>query len=404
MPDADDRIRDALRATAREPSTAGVAERVRAKRQRRQTIRKIEAGVLVAAVVAVVAVIGATALDDNDQRPEIAVRPHSGTGPVVRVTDGLDVEGKGSLAKVTMVPIDPDEGFVRGPLLIGETNGFLSFAAYDRVGSSWDYPPSRIIRVRPDGTVVDRVDLKGRIDSLAEGEGVRWALTHDKTVIGPEDFEWRVKRIGPNNSVASNPVPAGEQPAGDIVAGGGGVWVPVRDGVLRFDPATGKFAGKVKLSTVTDRRAVSVSGKFTYATDGLDNVRLDPASNVPAGVIGHVTVANVTELADAPNGMSYVQIGRNADGSQWSVVYGEQSVALPLGTPDVSASGDVVWVDVHGDARHLLQLDLDTDAKVTRTLAISRTGDDADVMVTFVSSHTLFLTAEGHLYRVQLSK
>ena len=405
MPDADDRIRDALHVTAREPDTAGVAEHVRAKRQRRQTIRKIEAGALVAAVLAVVTVIGATVFNNNDDRPEIAVRPHEGTGPVVRITDGLDVDAKGALAKVTLLPIDPDEGYVRGPLLVGAGNNLLNFAAYDRVGDSWDYPPSRIVRVRADGTVEDRVDLKGRIDSLAEGEGARWALTHDKVV---EDFEWRVKRIGPDGKAESHTVPIGEQPTGDIVADKGGVWVPVRDGVLRFDPATGEFANKVKLATVTDRRAVSAAGKFVYATDGLDNVRLDPASSSPADVIGHVTIDGVAELVDAPNSLDYVQLGRNTDGTQWTVVYGEKSVALPAGLEahSVSASAGVVWIDATGvGGRYLLQLDFDyPNVTVKRTISLTRTGVDADVMITYASNRTLFLTSEGHLYRVQLPR
>src|SRR5687768_10704243 len=161
MPDAEDRIRDALRATAREPSTEGVTQRVRIKRQRRQTLRKVEAGVLVAALVAAGALISASVLDENKAPHEIAVPPRQTEGPIVRVADGLDIEGKGSIAKVTQVRIAPDEGFVRGPLLASEDGDVLTFAAYDRVGDGWDYPPSHIIRVHEDGTVVDRVDLKG---------------------------------------------------------------------------------------------------------------------------------------------------------------------------------------------------------------------------------------------------
>src|SRR5688572_5716405 len=160
MPDAEDRIRAALRATAREPSTEGVTQRVRIKRQRRQTRRKVEAGMLVAALVAAGAVISATVLDENNKAPhEIAVPPRQTEGPIVRIADGLDIDGEGSVAKVTQVRIATDEGFLRGPLLV--TGDVLTFAAYDRVGDGWDYPPSHIIRLHEDGTVLDRVDLKG---------------------------------------------------------------------------------------------------------------------------------------------------------------------------------------------------------------------------------------------------
>src|SRR5688572_12406178 len=157
MPDAEDRIRDALRATAREPSTEGVTQRVRIKRQRRQTRRKIEAGVLVAALVAAGAVVSATVLDENKAPHEIAVPPRQTEGPIVRVADGLDKTGEGAVAKVTQVQVAPDGGYVRGPLLV--TGDVLTFAAYEPVGDGWDYPPSHIIRVRTDGTVIDKVDL-----------------------------------------------------------------------------------------------------------------------------------------------------------------------------------------------------------------------------------------------------
>ena len=404
MPDTDDRIRDALRATAREPSTEGVTQRVRLKRQRRQTLRKIEAGVLVAALVAAGAVISVNVLDENKAPHEIAVPPRQTEGPIVRVTDGLDIEGEGSVAKVTQVRIAPDEGFVRGPWLA--SGDLLTFAAYDRVGDSWDYPPSHIVRVEEDGTVVDRVDLKGEILSLAEGEGARWALTRDKTVT---DAEFRVKRIGPDNVATTSAVPLGEQPVGDIVAGGGGVWVPVVDGVLRFDPVTGAFANKVELSIVAGPRAVSAAGKAVYATDGLALVRLDPASTEPAGTVNEVAVAGVDTLIDAANSREFVQLGRDRAGTQWTVISGDRLVELPTGLSalglNLTAMGEVVWVDARIDGRYVFQLDIgDSGMRVARTLFISRAGDEKDVTVTFLSEDTLFVTSEGRLYRVQLSE
>ena len=403
MPETDDRIRDALQSTAREPSTDGVVERVRVKRHRRRTVRRVQAGLLAAAVLAVAALVSANVLGDDDHRPEIAVSPTPGAGPVVRVATGLDLEGDGEPADVRAVRIDPDKGFVRGPLLA--SGDVLTFAAYNRAGDSWDYPPSRIIRVRSDGAIVDEVDLHGRIDSLAEGEGARWALTHDKTVIGPEDFEFRVKRIGPDGTPVSNPIPAGEQPVGGIVAGGGGVWVPVRDGVLRFDPATGAFASKIALSTVTDRRAVSAAGKFVYATDGLDLVRLDPAT-ATATPFMHIQADGVTEVTDATNANDFVQLGRSSDGSRWSILYAGTSLPLPTGVEPKSLSTNtgITWFDASAGRRYVLRLDVGNEVTIARTLRISGTGDDRDVMVAFIAPRTMFLTSNGHLYRVRLPK
>src|SRR5262245_65827114 len=120
------------------------------------------------------------------------------------------------------VPVRPDEGYLTSPLHAGGTT--VALAAYERTDGGYSFPPSHVVRVQANGRVVDRIDLQGEILELAEGEGARWALTHDKEVIGPQDPEFRIKRIGPDGSVVSNPVPPGDVPTGDLVAGGGGVW------------------------------------------------------------------------------------------------------------------------------------------------------------------------------------
>ena len=98
-------------------------------------------------------------------------------------------------------------------------------------------------------------------------------------MLGPQDPEFRVKRITPDDNHVSNAIPPPNHPVGSIVAGGGAVWVPVTDGVLRFDPATGAYEGKVALPTVSDRRGVALLGKgAAYVTDGVTVRRLDPGA------------------------------------------------------------------------------------------------------------------------------
>ena len=87
-------------------------------------------------------------------------------------------------------------------------------------------------------------------------------------MIGPQDPEFRIKRIGPDGTVASNSVPPGDVPAGDLVAAGGGVWLPVRDGVLRFDPVTGVLAARIPLDVSAEQRGIANLGKFVAVTDG----------------------------------------------------------------------------------------------------------------------------------------
>ena len=174
----------------------------------------------------------------EDPTPEIAtVRgPQVVEHPTPRLEAGraLDLEP---------LVVTPDAGYVRPPLLpSGDT---VAVAAYDRTETGFTVPPSRIVRVATsDGGVRDRVDLEGEIVALADGEGARWALTRDQVVKGPADPRFRVKRIAGDGTVASHPVPPGEEPSGTIAAGGGGVWLPVRDGVLRFDLMTGAFASE----------------------------------------------------------------------------------------------------------------------------------------------------------------
>lgn len=395
----DDRLRDAFRLTAREPTTDGVVEHVRAKRDHRRTVRRIEHGLLVAAVFLGVVAVGIVALDEQVSEQRVAVAPTPGSAPRVRVVE----RGRTHQAAVRHLRLDPDEGYVRGPLFTtGE--GTIALAAYDRAGDTFTFPPSRIVLIDRDGAVVDRIDLEGEILSLTEGEGARWALTRDKTVIGPEDPEFRVKRLGPDGTVTSNAVPPGEQPAGRIAAGGGGVWVPVRDGVLRFDPVTGAFTTKVTLPTVSDHRAVVAAGKFFFVTDANTRVRLDPAQEGPAGVVD--TLEPGIELVDATNvpglGISFL-LGFDTNEGTWIASDGNRVLAFheDFTATSIHAAGNLVWVDgTIAGVRALAVLD-NTGGQITvaRTVRLTKADDAAVVLV---SKRAAIVAADGSLYRVDL--
>jgi hypothetical protein len=407
----DDRLRDALRSAAREPSLDGVAERVHAKHARRRTARRLQAVGMLAAVV-VAAVVGSVTLLDNDQNRdrEVAVPTITGSGPLVRIADGLR-DGGDRDAKVTRVEIDPDEGYVRGPLLV--SGDVITFAAYDRAGGSFKFPPSRIIRAQLDGTLIDRVDLEGEILSLSEGEGARWALTHDKTVIGPEDPAFRVKRIGPDNTVVSNPVPPGETPVGDVVAAGGGVWVPVRDGVLRFDSITGAYAAKIPLALDAARVVVEL-GKFVAVTDGIGIKRLDPSTDAAfdTGTVVLDTLdqsGQIVGLAVTPGGGALV--ARSPASGHVAVSLFELGTTAPLdkrlsklrgAVPRALAVTDgAVWVDTDFHGRSLVQFAITASGlRVTHTVFIMRGDPEA---VAFASQDTAYMTISGRLYQVAIA-
>jgi len=403
----DDRIRAALHATAVEPEVDDVPGRVTAKRVHRRNVRRVEAAVAGMAAIAIVAAGALVLVDDSTDR-QVAVPPGPSALPQVRVASGAPRPDAGPRATVRPVHVAPDEGYLRGPLLEGK--GGLALTAYDRSGSSYTFPPSRIVRVDANGEVVDRIDLQGEILSLTDGEGARWALTRDKTVMGPLDPEFRVKRIGGDGTVASNPVPPGEQPVGAIVAGGGGIWVPTRTAVLRFDVVTGELAATIPMSVATERRAVVSSVKAAYVTDGPTLKRLDPSTD-QATTDSLVAASRSTEIVDgAASGFVIWTLGRDASGSVSSVTRQDLSdpraqseLTLPEGfdAATLHTAGDFVWAEGTLRERHVILIvqSTETGLAVARTIRLART-DDANVV--FGSPDELLLTSKGSLYRVRI--
>lgn len=351
MPDLDARLRAAVRDGTHAPRTDDVMGRVAAKRAHRRVVRRVQAGVLGVATVLAVTAVSLVALTDGEgETTKIAAPPAPSSTPKVHLVGPDDQRTR---AGVHVIALDPDEGYVRGPLLV--QGDAVTAAAYDRSGDSYAFPPSRIVRFRLDGKVVDQVDLKGEILSLAEGEGARWAVTRDKDVLAPPDPEFRVKRIGPNGAVDSNEIPRGEQPTGRIFAGGGAVWVPVTDGVLRFDTATGDYAGKVLLTTVAKQRSVASLGKGAYVTDGSALQRLDPATNsADAGSAPAPPGLEYRDIAPGRQGQAWA-LGADAQGQTfiWEVGHAER-VATPDARSFVTARG-VIWLELTVDGQPALR-------------------------------------------------
>ena len=426
MPDLDDRLRDGLRDAAREPTVdrGAVFERVATKRAHRRTVRQVRAGGL--AVVTVLAVVvGSFAIFDSGagdgRSPREVAAPGTGSPPAVLVVPG-DVALSPSIRKGPPAAIDPlalsaDEGYARGPLLA--SGDVVTANAYDRDGNSFTFPPSRIVRFdAASGQVQDRVDLQGEILQLSDGEGARWALTRDKTVLGPQDPEFRVKRIAADGSDVSNAVPPPNRPVGPIFAGGGAVWVPVADGVLRFDPASGKYAGKIPLpGATTTRRGIATIGKAAYVTNGATLSRLDPGSDAIAPAITDVTFPAGSELLDV---VSDQQTNTSfvldlVDGQLQVLAFDSFAVrprptpiSLPAGfalgdaaPPALHAANGVVWLEGVAEREGkpvVVQLDA-TGSRVQRSLVLSKT----DEGFVFTDRDAAVLTSGGTVYRITLS-
>jgi hypothetical protein len=355
--------------------------------------------------VCVLAVVGAALwVGRDDQGSTVATRSSPSS---VRVVRGVPPEGAATTAgrpvPLRTVPVRPDEGYVTSPVLA--TGSTVALASYERSGSGYTFPPSHVVRVQSGGRVLDRTDLQGEILDLADGEGARWALTHDKEVIGPQDPEFRVKRIGPDGTVASNPVPPGDVPAGDLVAAGGGVWLPVRDGVLRFDPVTGALAARIPLATPADRRGIANLGKFVAVTDGSSVLRLDPATDTTGSA--PVTGVGDDDLIDLEgNANTMFLIGQPTDGGSrvLSVVSlpGEtRQLRLPadLEDPTLESANGIVWIEGQRESATVAMLLGAEPAEVARTVTL---GGSKDVAFTFLDRTRVVILADGRLHRARV--
>ncbi|MEX2254608.1 MAG: hypothetical protein WEC34_04145 [Acidimicrobiia bacterium] len=406
--DLDARLQRSFGELADAPSTDGVYEHVAAKRSLRRRVRRAQ--LATGSVVALLFVAGLTfSLTDDGSQSTVA----SGGAPgAARVVAGADVgagplESAGRRVPLTVLDLRPDEGYLRGPLLVAGRR--LAVAGYDRSGAGFTVPPSRVVRARvPGGRVMDRVDLQGEILSLAEGEGARWALTHDQVVAGPQDPEFRVKRIGPDGAAASNAVPPGAIPAGDIVAFGGGVWLPVRDGVLRFDPVTGVFAARIELDVPAEHRGIAAFQKFVVVTDGDRLVRLDPASDRPGEAVQTIVDSRLGELIGVGGDLETSWLLGTRRSGPGALVYaqrgfGGQTSALPL-PRDVDATAvrtanGVTWLDATIDGRPAALVLAGPEPQVEQTVVLP-TG--SDVAFTFLARDRALVAVDGSLRTIRL--
>ena len=201
---------------------------------------------------------GRRAVDRGRARPRR--RPGRARAPRpagASITGAGAVTPKAGVARAPVpIALDPDQGYVRGPLVVSGST--LSLAAYDHDGDSFSFPPSRIVRLdsrtfREQG----RTDLRAEILSIADGDGARWVVTRNPEPPNglPDAF---LKRIGADGAVVSKLLPFGSDPVGDVAVGAGCVWIPVRDGVLRYDAATTAVRRPRLALPAADRRAVAV--------------------------------------------------------------------------------------------------------------------------------------------------
>jgi hypothetical protein len=391
----DRRVERALREAAPQASGTAVLGQIAVKRVHLQRRRQARRGLVALAATTLVVAGVLVAVLDREPSPRIttASRPRV----VEHATPRLDA---GRALEAEPVVVVPDAGFLRPPVLpSGDT---VAVAAYDRTETGFTFPPSRIVRVTtPGGHVTDRVELQGEIIALADGEGARWALTRDKAVKGSADQRFRVKRIAGDGTVTSNPVPAGEEPIGSIAAGGGGIWVPVRGGVLRFDLATGAFSAKVPLP-FAEQRAIAVGGKGAYVSDGAALRRLDPTSDTASAAVGPPSATSILGLASSARSPIIELLAPDATGEATVAdAFGDRTVRLPANVEarDLRSANGVLWVDATIDGA-VVAIALDEALRAIERVV--RLPDASDATLTFLSRERVLVVSGGQMWTALL--
>jgi hypothetical protein len=388
MPVDDHRIERALEAAAPVVDTARVLDRVATKRVRRRRARRLASATSVLAIVAVLVVTTVLVTRDDTSSPQIAAPGARLTARVIR-GDHAVIGDAGRLESPVPVELDADPGQLRGPLVVGSKG--LSVASYD--GSEPGLVPSHIVRI-DGGHLVDVVDFKAEVISIAEGEGARWAVTRNRGAtsgVFPDSF---LKRIAADGTATSVPLPVDAYPVGSVAAFGGAVWVPTQSGLEQFD-TNGNHVRTITLRPA-NARSVAAIGKSAWVTDRDGLIRLDPT-------------VGATSDTRQPQGLPAPQLAAGDFGNGWLLasrvtVVGpdlqiQGTIALPSAfTPATIAVADGrVWVT--GTVGNHPAIVLLGGERVRATVVV-QTGHNVELAWT--SPDTVTAVTDGRLVRIRV--
>lgn len=334
-------------------------------------------------------------------------------GPEVLVTPGKTRLGpdaySGTPAAATPLVPTVYPGYLPGPVLA--VDDMVVTAAHDRNGATYTEFPSRVVTIVPaSGAVTTLAELEGTVLSLAEGEGALWAVTRDQS-IDMDQVEYRVKRVTTANELPGTmPIPPGRVPAGDVIAGSGSVWVPVRDGVLVYDPATGALTETIDLP-VQDRRGLAILGDAVYVTDGsalrridADGTLGDPVATTAEWPLIDMVATDGTAWALASDGELLWLDAATAS------VAGVGALPPEMRAPKLHVAGAQVWASGEADlapppdassksvAAEPVMVVLD-DSGIAGTVVLAGA---TDAETTFTSTGELILLSGGTAYRATL--
>jgi hypothetical protein len=309
---------------------------------------------------------------------------------------------------VTPMTVDPDR-YVRGPLLAAWRLEFA--AAYERRGpAGWDYPPSHVIGFTPESTAgATRADLEGEILSFAEGGEVLWAVTHDRFV-DADRVEYRLKRIDTaTGNLNTMPLTPGAVPAGPVVATTGGVWVPLRDGVIGF-PHSGTVPTRIDLPE-QDTRAVAIIDGQVYVTSGstirrihtegrtttlaLETGSTEPLTGLVATDTSVWALAGTSDLLRLNRDLTVVEARAGLPpGMRAATLHADTSQVWATGVADLAPTNDGTTQSVAEEPVAVL---ID-DSGIAATLVLAG-AVDSDLTV---SPNGIVIASGGTAYRVTL--
>lgn len=406
MPTVDERLAQLLGdAAVTPPIDDDVFGAVAHKRQQRRTRRVARnVGALVALLVVLA---GSLVWLTTDDGTEPAVAPASRNSVQSRKLGDAWLGAR-------PVEIAPDMGYVRGPLL--QSGEYVALSTYDRNGNGFKMPPpSRLVRIDETGHVVDEVDLQGEILSLSDGEGARWVVTHDGDNVAPRLY--RVKRIGADGKPVSNQFPPGDVPTGPIVAGGGAAWVPVNDGVLRFDAVTGAYTGEVALPGWQLPRLVAAGGEvYAYSSPfsskgGSGLLELVPLTGATTTAPEAVRIAEpVVSIAETQRGLwALVWDGSRSVVAPLDPASGRidrtRAVQLPRGFTgsELQGTGSRLWVGgAFSDARSgIVRMSVRDDGHASASRPVLLRAPNQSGLLG-LDGNDVLVAADGRLYRVHV--
>jgi hypothetical protein len=395
VPTDDPRLEQALADAAPAVDATDVFGRVAQRRTRRRRNRRVATGALVLAALLVLGTITVLATHDDGSTPHVAA-PAGRFEARVITGDGTVGGGAGKTVSAQPVRLDQDAQLLRAPMSVGATA--LSIASYDRGPEAAAL--SHVVRV--DGAhVVDVTDFKAHILSITEGEGARWVLTQNPGTTGgsvPDSF---LKRIGTVGEPTSVQLPQDADPVGPIAAVAGAVWIPLRDGVLQYDPS-GAYVKKVALADA-DHRFVAQVGKFAYATDR-DQLRSLSVTTGATDVMGYA--AEVLGLASVNFDARVLLAVRDGEREQARLARASSSAptkylaTLPDGfqTTGLAASPTRMWAT--GTVEGAPAIVLLGDQGVRATVVLEHATDDATLVWT--DARTVRAVSDGRLYEITL--